>query len=189
MTLVSSFTPDEPLEIFLKAAARLPGIQFFVTGNYKDGDERVLRLKPSNVQFTGYLSESAYVGLLLGSDAVISLTKEDHTMQRGAYEAVYLEKPVVTSNFELLRKAFHLGAVYVDNDVEDIAQGIMQMKNDIERYTQEVRVLRREKLKQWQTVETELRHVLFNDISLNPGNYSLDNDNDKLGETHGKKPY
>jgi glycosyltransferase involved in cell wall biosynthesis len=161
MTFVSSFTPDEPLDLFLRAAQKLPDIQFFVTGNYKDGDERVLLSKPQNVKFTGYLSDSDYVGLLLASDAVISLTKEDHTMQRGAYEAVYLEKPVVTSNFEVLRKAFRLGAVHVDNNVEDIARGIMQMRDNIEKYEKEVRKLRLEKLQQWKRVETELGDLLL----------------------------
>ena len=164
MTFVSSFTPDEPLEIFLEAAQRLPSIQFFITGNYKDANERVLRSKPSNVKFTGYLSDSDYVGLLLASDAVISLTKEDHTMQRGAYEAVYLGKPVVTSNFGILKEAFHQGAVLVDNTPDDIVKGLLQMAINLARYTQEVQQLRVEKLERWRRLEAEFGSLLWEDL-------------------------
>ena len=57
--------------------------------------------KPDNVRLTGFLPDSDYVGLILASDAVIALTTMDHTMQRGAYEAVYLGRPVITSNLTM----------------------------------------------------------------------------------------
>src|SRR5262249_37093173 len=107
MTLINTFTPDEPLEVFFEAARRMPDVHFYVTGETNGADPRLVAAKPDNVQFSGFLPEPEYVGLLLASDAVICLTTLDHTMQRGAYESVYLGKPVVTSNTELLRKAFH----------------------------------------------------------------------------------
>ena len=165
MTFVSSFTPDEPLQQFLEAAAMVPEIRFFVTGNYKDADQGLLRSRPQNVKFTGYLSDSDYVGLLLASDAVISLTKEDHTMQRGAYEAVYLGRPVVTSNFGILREDFHQGAVHVDNTPEDIIKGILQMQNNLAQFTQEVQELKVEKLERWQRLESEFGELIWGDVT------------------------
>ena len=109
--------------LFLEAARKVPDVQFYITGSLEDVDPKVLNKKSGNVEFTGFLSDSQYVGLLRVSDAIISLTTLDHTMQRAAYEAVYLEKPVITSNFEILRRAFHLGTVHVDNNVEDISFG------------------------------------------------------------------
>lgn len=163
MTLVSSFTRDEPVELFLQAAGRSPNVQFYVTGDVKDADRNLLRRKPSNVEFTGYLPDSQYVGLLMASDAVLSLTTVDHTMQRGAYEAVYLGKPVVTSNFEVLRKSFEKGAVHVDNTVDDIVRGISKMRENISQYRDEVHQLRTRKLAHWQKIEAELRYLLWGD--------------------------
>lgn len=160
MTLVSTFTKDEPLDLFLKAAEKLPDVRFFVTGSYKDADAEILRRRPDNVEFTGFLPDSKYAGLLMNSDAIICLTKEDHTMQRGAYEAIYLGKPVITSRFEILLKAFYKGAVHVDNTVDGIVKGILQMKENIEKYRIEAEELKLEKLAKWEKVENDLRHRL-----------------------------
>jgi glycosyltransferase involved in cell wall biosynthesis len=157
MTFVSTFTGDEPLENFLVAAGRAPDVQFYVTGRLEDAEPEVLKKAPGNVSFTDFLSDSDYVGLLMSSDAVICLTTEDHTMQRGAYEAVYLGKPVITSDFEILRKSFPSGSVHVTGTPEDIARGICEMKGDLRRYQREVAHLRTDKLECWRVVENTLR--------------------------------
>ena len=159
MTLISSFTRDEPLAIFLKAASKLAEVQFYVTGDVKDADPWLIKNKPDNVEFTGYLSDSQYVGLLLASDAVLSLTTVDHTMQRGAYEAIYLGKPVITSNFEVLRSAFPKGTVHVDGNVDDIVRGIIKMRDNLRKYEAEAQQLKSEKLARWQTIENDLRRL------------------------------
>jgi glycosyltransferase involved in cell wall biosynthesis len=164
ITLVSSFTRDEPLEVFFDAAARLPEVQFHVTGNYRRADPRVLQKKPQNVRLTGFLSDAEYVGLLLASDAVISLTTLDHTMQRGAYEAVYLGRPVITSNFDLLRRHFCKGSVHVDNTVEAVTSGIRRMRADSHRLLAEVEELRRERMRDWEIAEASLRRLIVDDV-------------------------
>jgi glycosyltransferase involved in cell wall biosynthesis len=161
MTLVSTFTKDEPVELFLRAAQRLPDIRFFVTGSYEAADSKILKCRPGNVEFTGFLPDSKYAGLLMASDAIICLTKEDHTMPRGAYEAIYLGKPVITSKFDVLVKAFYKGAIHVDNTVEGIVAGILQMKQNIEKYRLEAQELKLEKIAKWQRIENELRHLLW----------------------------
>lgn len=160
ITLVSTFDRDEPLDLFLQAAQDLPDIQFYVTGSTARVDEKILTGKPKNVEFTGFLPDSQYVGLLLASDAVMCLTTLDHTMQRGAYEAIYLGKPVVMSNTELLRTAFSKGAVHVDNTAQAIVRGAREMRQNLEKYQREVQLLRLEKLEQWRRTEAELRALL-----------------------------
>jgi len=160
MTFVSSFTPDEPLGNFLLAAAKLPQFQFFITGNYKDADRNLVLSKSDNVHFTGYLSDAAYVELLRSSDAVISLTTEDHTMQRGAYEAVYLGRPVITSGFGILREAFPRGTVHVDNTPDAIVGGILRMQENLTQYVSEVEDLKNEKLERWKKLESEIGELL-----------------------------
>ena len=160
MTLVSTFTRDEPIEMFFKAAAQLPEISFHVTGNYRRANARVLAGKPDNVRLTGFLADPDYVGLLLASDAVISLTTLDNTMQRGAYEAVYLGRPVITSNFDLLRRHFCKGTVHVDNTADDVVAGVQRMRANLDRFGAEIRDLREERLRDWNRIETDLRRLV-----------------------------
>ena len=157
MTLVATFTRDEPIELFFEAAARVPDVKFHVTGNFRRAESRVLAAKPDNVRLTGFLPDGDYVGLILVSDAVIALTTMDHTMQRGAYEAVYLGRPVITSNFDLLRRHFYKGTVHVDNTVESLVGGIQKMRDNLGRFRAEIDDLRRERLQDWNRVEADLR--------------------------------
>jgi glycosyltransferase involved in cell wall biosynthesis len=159
MTFISTFTRDEPLEAFLRAASQVGDVQFYVTGRLKDANPTLMERAPKNVIFTDFLSNSDYVGLLAASDAVICLTTEDHTMQRGAYEAVYLGKPVITSNFDILRESFPNGTVHVDNTPNDIAEGIRLMRDNLDRYRREVEQLRRQKLERWRQVEKDLNRI------------------------------
>jgi hypothetical protein len=160
MTLVSTFTRDEPIETFLAAAARLPDISFHVTGNYRRAAPGLVERKSGNVRMTGFLPDAEYVGLLRASDAVISLTTLDNTMQRGAYEAVYLGRPVVTSNFDLLKRHFHKGAVHVENTVDGIVEGVQRMRASLANYRREVEELRAERLEEWRRVEADLRRLV-----------------------------
>jgi glycosyltransferase involved in cell wall biosynthesis len=160
MTLVCTFTRDEPIELFFRAAAKVPEVRFHVTGNHRRADPAVIARKPDNVRLTGFLPDADYVGLLVASDAVMSLTTLDHTMQRGAYEAVYLGRPVITSDFELLRKHFCKGAVHVPNDADAIASGIREMRGALARYRAEVEELRRERLQDWARVQAQLGQLI-----------------------------
>jgi len=159
MTMVCTFTWDEPIALFFQAAARLPTVSFHVTGNYQRVDKRILDMRPDNVRLTGFLSDEEYVGLLLASDAVISLTTLDHTMQRAAYEAIYLGKPVITSDFEILRRHFYKGAVHVDNTVDGVIAGIRRMHDNLVRFGEEAGQLRLERLAEWTRVEAYLRGI------------------------------
>lgn len=157
MTMVCTFTRDEPIELFFRAASLLPEIQFHVTGSYHRAEPGVLALRPDNVRLTGFLPDADYVGLLLASDAILSLTTLDHTMQRGAYEAVYLGRPVVTSNYDLLRRHFYKGTVHVDNTVDDVVAGVRCMRDNLHRFRAEVEELRLERLAEWDRVALTLR--------------------------------
>lgn len=156
MTFVSTFAVDEPMREFFEAAAGLPDVVFHVTGNHRKCDPAVLRLKPPNVHLTGFISRTEYVRLLLESDAILALTTLDHTMQRAAYEAVYLGKPVITSNFGFLRREFPLGTVHVDITPQSIQTGVREMQANLDRYEREVQSLRERKLDRWQDAAEEL---------------------------------
>jgi glycosyltransferase involved in cell wall biosynthesis len=160
VTVVSTFTWDEPTEIVFAAAHLLPEVSFHVTGDFRRLKPAVMRKKPPNVRLTGFLPVADYAALLTNSHGVMSLTTLDHTMQRGAYEAAYLGKPIITSDFGLLRAAFTKGAVFVANDAEAIAQGVRDIRAQIARYEQEASQLARDKLAHWQTVRAALESLI-----------------------------
>jgi glycosyltransferase involved in cell wall biosynthesis len=150
VAVVCSFNYDEPLHAIFDAAERLPDVHFFVTGDPRHLPSEFAARVPANVVLTGFLTTPAYGGLLVGADVVVTLTTRDHTMLRGAYEAIYQGTPVIVSDWPLLREAFAQGAVHVDNTAEDIAGAIQLMRSDIERYRAAARRLRDRKLLAWQ---------------------------------------
>ena len=81
-------------------------------------------------------------------------------MQRGAYEAVYLGRPVITSNSDLLRRHFFKGSVHVDNDVDAVVSGVCRMRDNLPRFRAEIEELRHERVHEWKRVETELQQMI-----------------------------
>ena len=152
VAVVCSFDYDEPVAEIFAAAAQLPDVRFFITGNPRKLPADLARRTPPNITLTGFLSTPAYGGLLTDADAVLVLTTYDHTMLRGAYEAIYQGTPVVTSNWPLLRDAFPEGAVHVDNTVAGIVAGIRALRQDHAMYRAGASRLRQAKMQRWHAV-------------------------------------
>ena len=149
IAMVSSFSYDEPRQIVLEVARRLPDVQFYITGNLDLANPTQLAEAPRNVHFTGFLPFEDYYGLLASANAVMVLTTEDHTLQWGACEAVSLGKPIIISDWPFLRSYFSKGTVYVDNTVESLHQGVVQMHREWERFNREVKGLCEERRLEW----------------------------------------
>jgi glycosyltransferase involved in cell wall biosynthesis len=145
VVVVNTFSVDEPLDEVLAAARQVGEASFFVTGDVRYADPGLIAARPANLSFTGFLSEAHYAGLLRKADVVVVLTTYDHTMQRGGYEAVALGKPLVTSDWGLLRETFSRGTVHVRNDAAAIATGIRRALTDRDRLASEMRSLRAER--------------------------------------------
>ena len=156
IAMVSSFAPDEPLDEVVEVARGLPEVGFYVTGNPVQGLKRLPVHRPPNLHLTGFLTDDNYYGLLRSVQAVMALTTEDHTMQRGACEAVWLGQPIVTSDWPVLRQAFHAGTVHVDNTVGGIRAGVLQMQARYPQLAQEVLQLQDERRRQWQQATLQL---------------------------------
>ncbi len=149
VAVVCSFNDDEPVREILRAAGTLPDVSFFMTGDPHYLDVRLAERLPENVHLTGFLSTAAYGGLLTDADAVMALTTRDHTMLRGAYEAIYQGTPVVISDWPLLRRAFPEGAVHVENTAEAIARGVLEIQGNSEKYCTGARRLRESMRERW----------------------------------------
>ena len=62
---------------------------------------------------TGFLDYNIYLDLLQKVDVIMDLTTDDKTMLSGAFEAVALEQPLITSDWIPLRRYFNKGTIYV----------------------------------------------------------------------------
>jgi glycosyltransferase involved in cell wall biosynthesis len=166
---VASFCYDEPVAEFLQAAGRIPDVTFHVTGNDRKLPATVRDSAPPNVSFTGFLSDAEYVGQLQASDAIIALTRLKHTMQRAAYESIFLSRPVLTSDSELLRETFRKGAVHVATDAESIRTGLIALRDNLVALSEEAAELRTEFIDRWQHTLVELQRVLALSPTQEPG--------------------
>ena len=156
VTVVNTFATDEPLAQVLDAAHEMDGVHLYVTGRVSRGDPQLLARAPANVTFTDFLSTEQYYALLRGGHAVMCLTTRDNTMQRGACEALSLAKPIITSQWQLLREYFHQGTVHVDNTSSGIRQGVREMRSHYEEYLSGIRALQVRQQAEWQEKLAEL---------------------------------
>jgi hypothetical protein len=156
IAVVCSFNYDEPLPEIIDAAAVLPDVRFFVTGNPKHLASDLKARMPPNMTLTGFLSTEAYGGLITGADAVLTLTTRNHTMLRAAYESIYQGTPVIVSDWPLLRQAFPEGAAHVDNSKESIVRGVRALQNDLAGYREGAARLRTLKQQRWGATRGQL---------------------------------
>jgi len=152
VVVISSIAPDEPLELVLEAARQQP--------DKRRVPENLLRAAPANLQFTGFLSDAQYFGLLRAVDALVVLTTRDFTNQRGGCEAVWLGQPLVISNWPVLQRAFHRGAVHVPNTVEGIVGGIQEALTRRAELLKGMAQLQTERRAHWQAVSGQLHRLL-----------------------------
>ncbi len=153
---------DEPRDIFFAAACQLPEVRFYVTSDYGRNAELAAyqSTASANVTFTGHLPDADYYQLLKSADAVLTLTTRDHTLQQGACEAMWLGRPVITSDWSMLRQYFPQGAVFVENSVESLLAGIATMQAAHEAYRADMIDLSRQKRRDWDEQVTALMTVI-----------------------------
>lgn len=149
IVVVNTFAQDEPLSEVLAAAAELEDVDFYVTGKKSRAGAALPANPPANVHFTDFLPDDGYYALLDRSEAVMCLTTRNHTMQRGACEALSMGKPIITSDWPLLKKYFHQGTVHVDNTSPGICQGVAEMRRHYDSYRAGIKELQRAQQQEW----------------------------------------
>ena len=77
------------------------------------------------------------------------LTNDDHTMQRGACEAVSIGKPIITSNWHLLQSYFNKGTIHVENYCEQIRAGVIDARKKLKILEKEILHLQKERWIEW----------------------------------------
>lgn len=149
VVLVSGVSYDEPTREVLKAASYLPDVNFHVTGNYTKAHRDNLGTIPANIHFTGYMPDEEFYGLLEAAQVVMSLTTEDHTIQSGASESLWLGRPIITSDWPLLREYFCKGTIHVDNTADQICQAVETMRANLQTFESDIRTLQEGKRDEW----------------------------------------
>ena len=161
IAVVCSFNSDEPLDNIWQAARELNDVAFYVTGKIKDAPPEYISSKPSNVHLTDFLPDDQYAGLIKACSAVMVLTTRDHTMQRGGYEAVALETPIITSDWPVLRETFRKGVIFVDNTPENIIKAVRELQASLPDFKTGIKEQRQERLKVWKNKEKKLRAAIL----------------------------
>lgn len=150
VVVINSFSPDEAVGEMLSAAARIPEVKFYVTGNTDRAKADWLANSPVNVTFTGWLPDDQYWYLLKHANALVSLTTNDNTILRGGWEAMYLGQPLFISKTQTLMDYFHSGTVFVKNTPDEIAEGIASGLAIESQLRREMHQLREEKIREWE---------------------------------------
>lgn len=160
VVVVNTFARDEPLAEVLEAAKTLPHVHFYVTGKLARATPHVVAGAAHNVHFTDFLPDQQYYALLAAADVVMCLTTRDHTMQRGACEALSLGKPIITSDWPLLRAYFNQGTVHVANTSSTISQGVRTMHKNYAQYQAEIKALQIAQHSMWQAAKVVLTDMI-----------------------------
>lgn len=155
-----SFGKDEPIKELISCCKELRNIHFYLTGDYSKFSDYKKFKEIKNILFTGYLKREVYEKLLSSVDFVIGLTTRDYTTLQSGYDALGAEKPLLTSDKEVLRKSFLKGAVFVKNEKEDIKRGIKEILESYEELKRGVRELKNLKTRNWKENIKILREII-----------------------------
>jgi hypothetical protein len=117
------FAPDEPVAIVVEAARRLPAVDVQVTGDPARAPDGFAEEAPDNLELLGFLDPVAYRRAVASADAVVVLTTASTSVVRAGFEAVYARRPLVISDWPVLREAFP-SAIHVPNTAEGLVRGL-----------------------------------------------------------------
>lgn len=160
IAVVVSYMFDEPIEEIFEAAAMLPDVEFYMTGNYRKAKKMLLKKAPPNIKFQGFLSREDYLSLLCSTNGVMALTTRDFTMQMGAYEALSLERPIITSDWQILRNSFGPAALYTNNKPESIKHCISELIRNQDKLLIAAREQKIKRRKYFESVKADIENEL-----------------------------
>jgi hypothetical protein len=78
----------------------------------------------------------------------------------GAFEAVALGKPLITSNWPILQDYFSLGTVHVPNTVEGLVKGIQRAQTEQESLKHGIVALEKQLTLEWELAYQQLRQLM-----------------------------
>ena len=149
VAFIGTFAQDEPLDAVLEAAALMPDVHLWITGDTEQAPGAIAD-PPPNVTFTGFLDlNREYLGLLRGVDAAMVLTTRNDTLQLAGCEAISVGTPLITSDWPYLRELFADTAVYVSPSAESIRDGVRDVLDRRAELARAIPGFRRERQHDW----------------------------------------
>jgi glycosyltransferase involved in cell wall biosynthesis len=159
VTVVATYSKDEPLGILPAVAERLPDARFAVTGAPR-GD---LSSWPANLTATGFLSDDEYWRQLARSVAIVVLTTRPATLLSGGYEAMAVGRPLVISDHDVLRDYFADAAVYAGAASGPLSDAVSRALAQEAELAARITGLRRVREDDWRHAAGRLRALLGRD--------------------------
>jgi glycosyltransferase involved in cell wall biosynthesis len=134
--IAGSLDSNEPVATVVEAARLLPDLELRFTGDPSLVPDRVRAEAPPNVVWTGYLAYPVFLGELEAADVVGVFSTDPRIMNRAAFEAVGLGRPLVLSDLPGLRDRFSSAALFAANEPAAIAgvlRGALDEKSELAR--------------------------------------------------------
>jgi glycosyltransferase involved in cell wall biosynthesis len=160
--IAGSLDWDEPVGAVLEAARLIPNLELRVAGDPARVADDLRAAAPTNVVFTGWLDYPTFLGEVRAADVVAAFTGEPGVMNRAAFEAIGLGRPLVLSDLPGMRERFGDAALFTTNDSASIARTINQAYEERGRLAQQslrlqedLRAARTAALAQLRTLLTE----------------------------------
>lgn len=123
--------PDERQDLAMQATQRIQDLTLVVTGD-KRYLSRFLQYSGERVLFPGFLPNGEYFGLLTQCDFVLNVTDELNTVPHFLYEAVALEKPIISSAARAIKDIFGDQICLVKkNTAESVEAAIRDLLQDL----------------------------------------------------------
>ena len=122
--VAGSLDENEPVAETLAAAALAPDLGFRVTGDPGRVPRRLRMSAPPNVVFTGFLPHPVFLDEMREAGAVAAFSTDPHIMNRAAFEAVGLGRPLVLTDLGGLRERFGPAALFAPNRPEAMAEAV-----------------------------------------------------------------
>ena len=160
VVVAGSFDRNEPVAMTLAAAALLPDMEVRLTGDVGRLQPSVRAKAPANAVFTGYLPYAQFLGELLTADVVAAFSTDRHIMNRAAFEAVGLGRPLVLSDLPGLRTRFGEAALFCRNEPAAMAHAIRHANSERQDLADRSGVLRHRLQAQREVAIAELRSKL-----------------------------
>jgi glycosyltransferase involved in cell wall biosynthesis len=122
--VAGSLDGNEPVAETVAAAALAPELEFRLTGDVERVPGPVQAAAPPNAVFTGFLPYERFLGEMLAARAVAVFSTDPHIMNRAAFEAAGMGRPLVLSDLPGLRSRFGDEALYTANRPAEMAAAV-----------------------------------------------------------------
>ena len=126
VVVAGSLDGNEPVAEVVEATRLVPDVEFRLPGDEQRVPLSVRQGAPRNATFTGWLDYPTFLGELLAANVVAVFSTDPHIMNRAAFEAVGLGRPLVLSDLPGLRSRFGDAALFAPNDPRSMADVMLQ---------------------------------------------------------------